>query len=268
VNIGDVVHDCSAQAVSSGACQVKQASPSVPPLLAPLMPHIFAASADEEAEQLAEAVAASLRLDEAHPESRAGAASAQGPPATAQGSRARARAKAAGYGTYVSARPAQASVVSRSGPARGPDGALVESAWELVSEAPANERRERPVEVRVEAPPPPHPWRTHVCNRDGTARTSIPQLREVSRADIPAEVRCFAFWHASTLPGVHGVVAVEERRHVDTWERFARLLPNGRYAAQDGTRLRRAGPLWEAEELYMAEAMRHKVPAHPRYWLL
>ena len=99
------------------------------------------------------------------------------------------------------------------------------------------------------------------CSVDG-------ELRQVRRADIPAGVRCYSFWHASTLPGVYGVIAVRERPGIDAFERLAQFLPNRRYAARDGTRLWRASSLAAAEERYTREARAKSLPAAPRFWLL
>ena len=82
------------------------------------------------------------------------------------------------------------------------------------------------------------------------------------RPALPPSYRVYAVWRVPATPNVSGVVVCAEP---GGWDRFLRYVLQGPYAGS-GARLRRADTVELAEELYRAEAPRHRVPLEPGYW--
>ena len=99
-----------------------------------------------------------------------------------------------------------------------------------------------------------------------------PQLRRATLAAArnllagPAETRLYAVWAIPGRQWLHGVVLAHG---LDPWAVFRTLLPEARYCASDGTRIRRSpGSLDEAIQLYASEAHVHAVPQSPAFWII
>ena len=156
-----------------------------------------------------------------------------------QGSRAVARGRAAsGAATSVLA------------PTTAPSGQAPRQA-RLVREQPAYDTWDL-----VEADPEPS-----TSLQEATAA----RLHPASLRTVPAGCRYYAVWRIPGLRRIQGVVAVVGP---DPWLSFRDLLPEQRYDASRGTRIRRGDSLRHAVEVYRLEAQRHGCRSSVTFYVL